>query len=212
MLLSFALWVQSTAFFTALREERGWANLYPIILSLHMVAIAFFGGAILMTDMRLLGWAMTDQPVSDVIEQLRRPKRIGFLLAVSCGALMLGCKAEEYYLNVFFRMKLLLLMLVGVHAFVFRNSVYKAATQWGTSSQLPRAAKLAATLSLILWISIACAGRGIGYIEVPFGIHAGTFDFRDAFRASLHQKVHNEYVAAQAVPKRLQLPGEKHLP
>lgn len=206
MLLSFALWVQSTAFFTALREERGWANLYPIILSLHMVAIAFFGGTILMTDMRLLGWAMTDQPVSDVIDQLRRPKRIGFLLAVGCGALMLGCKAEEYYLNVFFRIKLLLLMLVSVHAFVFRNSVYKAAAQWGNSRQLPRAAKLAATLSLVLWVSIACAGRAIGYIEVPFGIHAGTFQLRER----LQKQVHNEYVSAQVVLKRLQLPGEKH--
>ena len=174
MLLSFALWIQSTAFFTALREGPGWANLYPIILSLHMIAIALFGGTILMTDMRLLGWAMTRHPVSDVIDQFRMAKRIGLVLAVTCGALMLGCKAEEYYLNIFFRIKMLLLALVGVHGFVFRKTVYQAATQWREAVQLPARARVAGAFSLVLWVSIACAGRGIGYIDVPFGIHAQT--------------------------------------
>ena len=52
MLLSFAQWIQLTGFFTALR---GSAYVYPIVMSLHMVGIAFFGGMVLMTDMRLLG-------------------------------------------------------------------------------------------------------------------------------------------------------------
>ena len=79
MLLSLALWIQATDFFTYLR---GSAYVYPIILSLHMVAIALFGGMILMTDMRLLGLAMRSYPVSDVIAQFRTPKRIGFVLMV----------------------------------------------------------------------------------------------------------------------------------
>jgi len=62
-----------TALFTYLRESR---YVYPVILSLHVVAIAFFGGMILMTDCRLLGWAMRTRPVSDVLDQLRAPKRI----------------------------------------------------------------------------------------------------------------------------------------
>src|SRR6266566_8679786 len=102
MLLSFAQWIQSTGFFTYLR---GSAYSYPIILSLHMVAIAFFGGMILMTDMRLLGWSMRRRPLSDVVDQLRIPKRFGFLMIATLGILMLGCKAEEYYYNAFFRAK-----------------------------------------------------------------------------------------------------------
>ena len=50
----------------ALRESR---FTYPVVLSLHMVAIAFFGGMILMTDLRLFGWAMRSQPVSHVLDQ-----------------------------------------------------------------------------------------------------------------------------------------------
>jgi hypothetical protein len=82
MLLSAAQWIQLTALFTYLRESR---YVYPVILSLHVVAIAFFGGMILMTDCRLLGWAMRTRPVSDVLDQLRAPKRIGFLLMITFG-------------------------------------------------------------------------------------------------------------------------------
>ena len=174
MLLSLALWIQATDFFTYLR---GSGYVYPAILSLHMVAIAFFGGMILMTDMRLLGLAMRNRPVADVAGQLRVPKRYGFLLAAACGLLMLGCKAEEYYYNAFFRAKVTLLILVAVHALVFRRSVYDRVAEFDREGRVPALAKVAAGLSLLLWIGIACMGRGIGYIEPPFGIHAQLFGF-----------------------------------
>lgn len=169
MLLSFALWIQSTAFFTWLR---GSAYAYPCVLSLHMVAISLFGGMILMTNLRLLGLAMGKRSVSDVIDQLRWPKRFGLLLAVTCGVLMAGCKAEEYYYNVFFRAKLALFVLLILHALVFRGSVYRKAPEIDRAGSVPGRARLAAGLSMLLWIGIACMGRGIGYIEPPWGIHA----------------------------------------
>ena len=111
MLLSFAQWIQLTGFFTALR---GSAYVYPIVMSLHMVGIALFGGMVLMTDMRLLGLAMRKRSIADVVDQFRVPKRWGLLLTVTCGVLMAGSKAEEYYYNAFFRTKLILLALVIV--------------------------------------------------------------------------------------------------
>jgi len=170
MLLSFAQWIQFTAFFTALR---GSANIYPIVMSLHMVGIALFGGMILMTDLRLLGWAMRKRSIADVVEQLRVPKRWGLLLTVTCGILMAGSKAEEYYYNAFFRTKLILFALVILQELVFYRSVYANPAALDSSPSIPANAKLAAALSLLLWTSIACCGRGIGYIEPPLDkIHA----------------------------------------
>ena len=170
MLLSFAQWVQATAFFTALR---GSANVYPIVMSLHMVGIAFFGGMILMTDLRLLGLAMRQRPIADVIDQMRVPKRWGLLLTVTCGILMAGSKAEEYYYNSFFRAKLILLATVILCEIAFYRSVYSDPAALDRAPSVPANAKLAAALSLVLWISIACCGRGIGYIEPPLNnIHA----------------------------------------
>ena len=43
----------------------------------------------------------------------------------------------------------------------------------GSSAQRAGNAKLAAAISMLLWTSIACCGRGIGYIEPPLDkIHA----------------------------------------
>ena len=121
MLLSFAIWIQATPLFTYIRE--GPSYTYPVILSLHMAGIALFGGMILITDLRLLGWAFRAYSPSDVIEQLRVPKRIGLVLAATCGVLLFCCKAEEYYYNIFFRIKICLFVLIALHALVFRSSV-----------------------------------------------------------------------------------------
>src|ERR1700721_1124989 len=170
MLLSFAQWIQFTTFFTDLR---GSANVYPIVMSLHMVGIARFGGMIFVTDLRLLGWALTKRSIADVVNQFRVPKRWGLLLTATCGILMAGSKAEEYYYNAFFRTKLILFAVVIITELVFYRSVYANPAALDRSPSVPANAKLAAALSMLLWTSIACCGRGIGYIEPPLDkIHA----------------------------------------
>ena len=72
--------IQDTAFFTAMRES---ALVYPIVMSIHLGSIAVFGGLILMTDLRLLGWAMKSVSISDMIRQTRIWKRIGFVIMVT---------------------------------------------------------------------------------------------------------------------------------
>ena len=161
-MISFAQWLQATGFFTALRES--W-YVYPAILSLHLIAIALFGGLILVTDLRLLGLAMRERPVAEVVNSLRALKHGGLTLMVVCGLLMFGTKAEEYLLNPFFHTKLTLLLLVAIHAKVFRGSVYAKAAEFDATGTIPGRAKLAAILSLLLWIGLVIAGRGIGYIQ-----------------------------------------------
>lgn len=173
MILSFAQWMQATAFFSALRQS--WF-VYPAIMATHLLAIALFGGMVLLTNLRLLGLAMTDRSVSDVVGQWRVPKRIGLIIVATCGILMLGSKAEEYYYNIFFRTKITLLALMFLHGWYFRRSVYYNTEEIDKAPEIPMRVKVAASLSLVLWASIACAGRGIGYIDPPLNkLHAQTF-------------------------------------
>jgi hypothetical protein len=154
-------WVQETGWATALRES---ALVYPIVMSLHLSSIALFGGMILMTNLRLLGLAMRDNPVADVVRQLRPWKWAGFAVMITCGILLASSKADGYYPNPYFRMKMTLLMLVGVHALVFRRGVYGAGSTATTGN-----ARLAACLSLALWLGILSMGRWIAYYEAPRG-------------------------------------------
>ena len=164
MLLTFTQWLQATGLFTYLR---GSSYTYPVVLALHMVMIAFFGGLILMTDLRILGIAWTRYPIQEILEKTRTFKKHGLILMLILGFLLFGCKAEEYYYNAFFQMKVALLILVGINYLVFRGSVYNNGAELDRTPTAPGYAKLAAALSLFLWIAIACSGRGIGYIEPP---------------------------------------------
>ena len=158
-ILNFAQWLQFTDWASALRYS---ATVYPLILTLHMIGLGFFGGMILFTNLRLLGLTMRRLPVSKVVGALRIPKHIGFTIAAGCGIMLASSKAEEYYYNRFFWTKMSLLALIAVHGLVFRHSVYR-----GRLDPTPSQAKLAGGLSLILWTGVMICGRGIGYIEPP---------------------------------------------
>jgi hypothetical protein len=163
-LFPFFQWLQSREFATALRES---ALMYPLVMTTHLASIALFGGMILMGDLRLLGLAMKDRPVADVVGSLRVWKRIGLVVMISMGFLLLSAKAEQYYPNPFYWLKMTLLALVAVHALVFRRSVYGNLAAIDRAPQIPGIAKTAAAVSLVLWIGLVCAGRWIAYYEPP---------------------------------------------
>lgn len=163
MVVSFLIWLENLAPFSSLRSS---AYVYPVVLALHLTAISLFGAMIVATDLRLLGVVFPDSAIGDVVRRLRVGKRVGLVIAATFGLLLFASKAEEYYYNDFFRTKMLLFVLVGTHALVFRKSVYS-----DSAEPSPGHAKLAALLSLVLWVGILCAGRAIGYVAGRPGMH-----------------------------------------
>ena len=151
-------WVESTDLSTAIREG---ALLYPIIGGFHLLAIALFGGMLVMTDLRLLGWAMQRRTVSEILEPFRMWKRAGFVLVASSGLLLAWAEPLKLYRSTSFWVKVALLASVGVHALVFRNGVYQNAK--ALDARLTPRAKLAAALSLILWAGLVVTGRLIAF-------------------------------------------------
>jgi len=169
--------IESVGFLTALRES---ALVYPIVMTTHLACIAVFGGMILMTDLRLLGVAMTDRPVTDVVNQFRIWKRLGFCIMVTMGVLLASSEAVKYSGNPFFWAKMLLLVFVGVHAAIFRPIVYNNTAEIDRAPLLPGRAKLAGALSLFIWLGVLSMGRLIGYYEAKSGQP----------QAVIHQLVH----------------------
>jgi hypothetical protein len=168
MLLMLLEWTQNIGFFVYLRSS---GYLYPVILALHLSAISLFGGMIILTDLSLLGWIPRQVSAAAVVDGLRVPKRIGLLVAATFGLLLFCCKAEQYYYNAYFRAKLFLLVLVAVHALVFRRRVYRRPYEMMPARPTNLPARLAAVLSLLLWAGFLSAGRAIGYVPAPRGLH-----------------------------------------
>ena len=168
MLVSILIRLENLTPFSSLRSS---AYVYPLVLALHLSAISLFGAMIVATDLRLLGWALPESSIAEVISRFRMAKRIGFIFAASFGFLLFAAKAEEYYYNAFFRTKMLLFALVAIHALAFRKSVYAGSANLPDTGKTPRRAKLAASVSLVLWLGILCAGRAIGYVAGRSGMH-----------------------------------------
>jgi hypothetical protein len=52
-----------------------------------------------------------------------------------------------------------------VHALIFRPTVYNHPEDLYAAAVIPARAKVAGTLSLVLWTGVLCNGRLIGYYE-----------------------------------------------
>jgi hypothetical protein len=154
--------IQSIGFLTDLRES---AVVYPIVMSIHLSCIAVFGGMILMTDMRLLGLALKNYTVTEVVSALRPWKRFGGTIMITMGLLLGTSEADKYYPNPFFWWKMTFLCMIAVHALIFRPLVYNQTEAIDKSAEIPAHAKWAAILSLVLWFGVLTMGRLIGYYE-----------------------------------------------
>src|SRR5450755_1421790 len=151
-------WIESTDLSTTIREG---ALPYPVIGGIHLLGIALFGGMVLVTDLRLLGWVMRRQLVSEVVQQFRPWKQAGFVLVVGSGLLLAWAEPQKLYRSPSFWIKMALLLLVGIHALLFHAGVYANAAR--LDEAVTARAKLAAALSLLLWAGLIVSGRLIAF-------------------------------------------------
>jgi hypothetical protein len=138
---------------------------YPIVLSIHLTDIALFGGMILMTNLRLLGLTFNGVTITDMVTSLRPWKRLGGTIQICTGLLLATCEATKYAPNPYFWAKMLTLGLIGVHALVFRPTVYNRTQELDQSPVIPMNVKIAAITSLVLWTAMFTMGRLIAYWE-----------------------------------------------
>lgn len=168
-LLAICQWLEKTPWSIALHESI-WV--YPLVESVHVLTLCVFLGTAVMLDLRLLGLVMRRVPVSEAAVQLFRWMAAGFVLMVISGSLLFYAIPVRTYLNIFFRIKVVMLALAGLNAWVFHRTVYRRVAEWDLDPVTPRAARVAGGLSLVLWAAIVVAGRMIAYnwFDKP-GVH-----------------------------------------
>jgi len=141
--------------------ESAW--LFPAIETIHVLAGALTIGTVLIMDLRLLGLASVKQGYAALRREVLLWTWLAFGAAVVSGFLMFISQATEYFANHAFRTKLALLLLVGINMLMFELIVARDADDWGPGAAAPRAGKIAALLSLGLWVSIVFFGRRVGF-------------------------------------------------
>ena len=75
--------------------------------------------------------------------------------------------AIAFYGTVFFKVKMIMIALAGVNLALFNATIGRRILEWDHAPTTPWAVKLTGIVSLVLWISIVAAGRGIAYALPP---------------------------------------------
>jgi hypothetical protein len=158
--LAFFEWLSETPWSAGLHESE---IAYSLIESFHVWSMCLFFGMTIMFDLRLLGWVMRSVPVSEVIRRLQPWTIAGFVIMVITGTLLVYAIPVRSYQNIFFRTKMLLLLLAGLNIFIFHSRVFPSVAKWDTDPVPPRPARLAGAFSLALWVGIVVSGRMIAY-------------------------------------------------
>jgi len=160
-LLPLCKWLEQSWVGGGVRESL-W--LFPTIETLHLLGMTVLVGAVSIVDFRLLGWVMRRERVSELAGRLLPWAWAGFAVQVITGAILFSSEAVKIYGNPAFRMKMVLILLAGVHAAIFHWGVRQDMGAWDGSAVLPAKAKIAGGISILLWIAIVAAGRFIGFV------------------------------------------------
>lgn len=163
-LARFLQWLYGTGFSTTLRESK-WAE--PIFESVHVLTLTLFLGFSVLLDMRLLGVLLQRRRVSEVLAQLNPWLFAGFTVMIVTGVFLFAGDPVAFYSTIFFRVKMIMLLLAGINVLVFNWTVGRRVEEWDQGASAPLGAKVAAILSLVLWAGIIAAGRGIAYVLPP---------------------------------------------
>jgi len=133
---------------------------FAIVETIHLIALAVLGGAVLIVDLRLLGVVLRGESARMVGRDLSRLLLVSLITMILSGVAMLSEEALKCYYNPAFRWKMALLGAAVVFYFTLhRRALIKidkqAPTLW---------TKTAAVVSLVLWLGVGVAGRAIGLL------------------------------------------------
>jgi hypothetical protein len=159
-LLPLMQWLAEQPASIGLRES---LYLWPLIESTHVLTLALFVGTTAMMDLRLLGVSFGGVPTSAFTERLLPWTRASFALMAVTGLLLFYATPVRNYQNIFFRIKVVLLIAAGLNVFLFHSRIHRRVADWDLDAVPPRAARVAAVVSLTAWACVVVAGRMMAY-------------------------------------------------
>jgi hypothetical protein len=154
--LAFFEWCEATYIGQVVRDSQ-W--LFPVIESVHLLALAAIGGAVLIVDLRLFGLVLDRRPVAELAREAEPWLAWSLVIMLLTGVGLFLSEAVKCYYSQAFWVKMYALPAALVFAATARRWVTMAdearVSQWGR--------RLTGAVSLALWFTVGAAGRWIGF-------------------------------------------------
>jgi hypothetical protein len=138
-----------------------WA--YPIANITHILALTVFAAAVAAMDLRLLGAFRETLPAS-VISPARRVAAVALATLIVTGLILFTAEASHVAMNPVFQTKLALISLGILNALVVQRSLAGVLAKTPAMTPFPPRFRIAAMLSLGIWLCVAGLGRFIAYV------------------------------------------------
>ena len=155
-LLPFFTWCEKSTIGEAIRNSQ-W--LFPVIESVHLLALVLIAGAVLVVDMRLFGLGLRRQPVAQLARDAQPWLIGGLTVMLSSGILLFLAEAIKCYYSPAFAVKMTSLLL----ALIFTFTVHRKVVLADESRVGPLWSRLVAVVSIALWSGVGIGGRWIGF-------------------------------------------------
>ena len=137
--------------------------MYPLVNSTHVLTVTLFVGLLLMVDLRLLGVAFKETPVSELTSRLLPWSVAGFVVMCASGLLLFYAIPLRTTHSVWFRVKVVLLCVGAINAWFFHRRVSKDRDRWDSQPKPPVGVRFTAAISLLTWTGVIVMGRMIAY-------------------------------------------------
>jgi hypothetical protein len=154
--LPFFQWAEKSALGQAMQQS-AWA--FATIESVHLLAFAAIGGAVLIVDLRLLGFGLTRQPIREVAQDAQPWLIASLIVLLVTGLALFFSESIKCYYSTPFTVKMVSLALAMLFTFTVRQTVVRM----DEARVRPLYLKLVALVSLALWFGVGAGGRWIGF-------------------------------------------------
>jgi hypothetical protein len=155
-MLPFFTWCENTSLGEAIRDSR-W--LFPAIESVHLLGLAVIGGAVLLMNLRLLGFGIDRQSAAQLWRDMW-PWLVGsWTVMLASGMLLFTSEATKLYYHGAFWVKMISLLLASL----FTCTVMRKVALADPGRVRPLWGRAAAVISILLWSTVGVCGRWIGF-------------------------------------------------
>jgi len=161
---SFAEWLSTTAPSVFLQQHNTWA--IPVIQSIHIVGIALVMGSVLMIDLRILGWAGTDQTLQQTNSRFGPWLTASLWLMLVTGILMVISEPVRELVTFSFWFKMTLVALGTIVAVIFRRNLRRHEREWENTLVHRGSIRTMAVATFLVWFCVILLGRFIAYDHV----------------------------------------------
>jgi hypothetical protein len=156
MLLTFFTWCENLGIGEAIRASL-W--LFPVIESVHLLALAVLGGAVLSVNLSLLGLGLGRKSSADVWRATYGWLAGSTAVMIVSGLLLFTSEAVKLYYHEAFWVKMSALVL----SLLFTATVQRRTALASPGVVSLRRSRAVGLVSLLLWFLVGAGGRWIGF-------------------------------------------------